>query len=185
MRAFLIIIGNLLNYGNPSFLYKYKNLLYRIAGIKIGKKTLISSGFKCLYPQNISIENNVAIGHDISIWAFHRVIIKQYSTLAKDMLIISGSHDVNSFEPLKNQEVTIGEGCWVGARTTILGGTSIGKGCVVGAGSLVNRDIPDCSIAAGVPAKVIRKREVANVNFHISGKFITKDILKTNDDHYK
>jgi acetyltransferase-like isoleucine patch superfamily enzyme len=42
-----------------------------------------------------------------------------------------------------------------------LGGVKIGKGCIIGAGSLVNKNIPDFSIAVGVPAKRVKKREPA------------------------
>ncbi len=54
--------------------------------------------------------------------------------------------------------ISIGEGTWIGASATILDGVSIGRGCVIGAGSLVTANIPDYSIAVGVPAKVIRIR---------------------------
>lgn len=53
--------------------------------------------------------------------------------------------------------ITIGDGCWVGARTVILGGVNIGAGCVVAAGSVVICDIPDNTLVAGVPAKIKRE----------------------------
>ncbi len=162
LGPFLILATNLLNFQNPRFLYKYKNFICRVCGINIGKEVLLSSGFKCLYPSNITLQDNVSIGHDNSIWAFNRVVIGKYTHTAKDLLIISGSHENDSFSPKEcNQEVIIGQGCWIGVRVTILGGVKIGKGCIIGACSLVNKDIPDWSIAVGVPAKVIKKREPA------------------------
>lgn len=53
--------------------------------------------------------------------------------------------------------VSIGDDCWFGANVTVCPGVSIGNGCVIGAGSVVTRDIPPNSIAAGVPARVIRE----------------------------
>ena len=53
--------------------------------------------------------------------------------------------------------VTIGDDCWFGANVTVCPGVTIGNGCVIGAGSVVTRDIPDNSFAAGVPCKVIRE----------------------------
>ena len=47
--------------------------------------------------------------------------------------------------------------CGVGANVTICGGVTIGNGCVIGAGSVVTRDIPDHTFAAGAPCKVIRE----------------------------
>lgn len=52
--------------------------------------------------------------------------------------------------------ITIGDNCWIAANVTICGGVTIGEGCVIGAGSVVTRDIPANSLAAGVPCRVIR-----------------------------
>lgn len=53
--------------------------------------------------------------------------------------------------------VHIGNNCWLGASVTICPGVKIGNNCVIGAGSVVTRDIPNNSFAAGVPCKVIRE----------------------------
>ncbi|RAX43840.1 hypothetical protein DQ354_18685 [Arthrobacter sp. AQ5-06] len=53
--------------------------------------------------------------------------------------------------------IVIGDGTWIGASVTVLGGVTIGKGCVIAAGAVVVHDIPDNSLAGGVPAKVIKK----------------------------
>ena len=53
--------------------------------------------------------------------------------------------------------ITIGDNCWIGGSVTVCGGVTIGEGCVIGAGSVVTRDIPANSLAAGVPCKVIRQ----------------------------
>lgn len=53
--------------------------------------------------------------------------------------------------------VHIGNDCWFGASVTVCPGVTVGNGCVIGAGSVVTRDIPDGTFAAGVPCKVIRE----------------------------
>ena len=53
--------------------------------------------------------------------------------------------------------VTIGNDCWFGANVVICPGVTIGNNCVIGAGSVVLKDIPDNSFAAGVPTRVIRE----------------------------
>ena len=53
--------------------------------------------------------------------------------------------------------VHIGNDCWFGASVTVCPGVTIGDNCVIGAGSVVTRDIPSNSFAAGVPCKVIRE----------------------------
>lgn len=52
--------------------------------------------------------------------------------------------------------VSIGDHCWLGANVVVCSGVKIGRGCVIGAGSVVTKDIPDNSFAAGVPCRVIR-----------------------------
>ncbi len=53
--------------------------------------------------------------------------------------------------------VRIGSDCWFGANVTVCPGVTVGNNCVIGAGSVVTRDIPDNSFAAGVPCRVIRE----------------------------
>ena len=52
--------------------------------------------------------------------------------------------------------ITIGDNCWLASNVTVCGGGHIGNGCVIGAGSVVTRDVPDNSFAAGNPCRVIR-----------------------------
>ena len=53
--------------------------------------------------------------------------------------------------------IEIGSNCWLASNVTVCGGVKIGSGCVIGAGSVVTRDIPENSFAAGNPCKVIGK----------------------------
>ena len=53
--------------------------------------------------------------------------------------------------------ITIGDNCWLASNVTVIGGVKIGSGSVIGAGSVVTRDIPPDSFAAGNPCKVIKK----------------------------
>jgi len=52
--------------------------------------------------------------------------------------------------------VAIGDGCWIGAKSIILGGVTVGPGCVVAAGSVLVSDVPPNTLVAGVPARVKR-----------------------------
>jgi acetyltransferase-like isoleucine patch superfamily enzyme len=150
--------------------------LLRVAGLKINGVAFIDRGFRCIQPQNITVDDKVSLGHDNHIWAFTPVRIGHHTMTAKDLLIISASHDVSTFEPLVGQEVEIGPGCWIGARVTILGGVKIGRGCVIGAGSVVRTSIPDWSVAVGVPAKVIRKREPSLKIWNQFGEYSVRDL---------
>jgi acetyltransferase-like isoleucine patch superfamily enzyme len=54
----------------------------------------------------------------------------------------------------------LGRGVWLGAGVTILGGVTVGDGCVVGAGAVVTHDLPEYSIAMGVPARIVQTRKI-------------------------
>ena len=57
----------------------------------------------------------------------------------------------------ENSHIIIGEGSWLGTNVVVVGKVRIGKHCVIGANSVVTKDIPDYSVAAGIPAKVIKR----------------------------
>jgi acetyltransferase-like isoleucine patch superfamily enzyme len=56
----------------------------------------------------------------------------------------------------KRETIVIGNDVWIGANSTVLPGVKIGDSCIIGANSLVNKDIPDYSLAFGSPIKIIR-----------------------------
>jgi acetyltransferase-like isoleucine patch superfamily enzyme len=61
--------------------------------------------------------------------------------------------------------VIVGEGTWLGINVVVLPGVTIGKGCIVGANSVVTKHLPDYSVAAGAPARILRssKRETSRI----------------------
>lgn len=90
------------------------------------------------------------------------------STLVADWIYLCdfdhGTGDLT--RPIKDQgivktPVRIGPDCWLGAKVTVLRGTRVGRGSVLGANAVVRGDVPENSIAAGIPARVVRHREDA------------------------
>ena len=71
----------------------------------------------------------------------------------KEMLTASGEKKHLCYA----KPVHIGNNCWLGASVTVCPGVTIGDNCVIGAGSVVTRDVPANSFAAGVPCRVIRE----------------------------
>ncbi|MCM1298009.1 MAG: sugar O-acetyltransferase [Firmicutes bacterium] len=67
--------------------------------------------------------------------------------------------DGSSYDLEYGKPITIGSDCWIASNVVICAGVTIGDNCVIGAGSVVTRDIPDNSLAAGNPCRVIREVE--------------------------
>lgn len=102
-----------------------------------------NSDLKIRCGKEITIGNNVAISHDVTI-----------------MDTDSHRMDYGGYEMCK--PIHIGNNVWIGTKATILKGVTIGDGSVIAAGAVVTKDVPSGCIVAGVPAKVIKE----NVTWH-------------------
>ncbi len=103
-------------------------------------------GDRCTMHNNfINIAKPVKIGNDVG--------------LSPDTLLITHGYWLSVLEGHKStfEPISIGDNVWIGMRAIVTPGVSIGKDCIIGAGSVVTRNIPDACIAAGVPARVIKK----------------------------
>ena len=74
-----------------------------------------------------------------------------------------GSDDRDFFNWRKTHAVTLGHDVWIGHGAVILPGVTIGTGAAIGAGAVVSKDVPEFAVAAGVPAKVLRRRFPAGI----------------------
>lgn len=101
---------------------------------------------------------------DVTVNCYLEVAIGPKSLIADSVYITDFDHRFADLTvPIKDQgivkaPVRIGTDVWIGTKTTILRGVEIGSGSVIAAGSTVNRDIPPLSVAAGVPARVLKTR---------------------------
>lgn len=114
-------------------------------GVRIGVGTTIMSG--TIITNDIQIGNGTLINLNCTIG--HDSIIGVYCELSPGVHV-SG-------------HVTIDDFTSIGTGAVIIPNITIGKNCIIGAGSVVNKNIPDNSVAVGVPAKVIKEIEPFNV----------------------
>ncbi len=115
------------------------------------------------YSPQIVIGHRVTSSGQLIIGAAERVEIHDDVLLSFNVTILDNLHGFeNPDEPFKYQPleriapVVVGRGCWIGQNAVILPGVSIGPMSIIGANSVVNRSVPERSIAAGAPARIIK-----------------------------
>ena len=141
---FIRIISLIIPFTFPAFITTF---LHRLRGVNIGKGSKISRSaiIDDGYPNHIYIGDKV--------WVTGRVIILCHQRNYEQYLPGMSAMDC----PIIIKNVKIKDGAHIGMGAIILPGVTIGKGAIIGAGAVVTSDVPDYSIAVGVPAKVVRK----------------------------
>jgi len=154
---------------------------------KLGSETILEDGVLLFHPENISIHNNVYIGHNTILKGYHKnelvigegtwigqqcffhsaggIKIGKNIGIGPGVKILTSYHkDTNRNKPILHEEiefkpVVIEDDADLGVNSVIMPGVTIKKGTQVGAGAVVTKDFPEYSIIAGVPAKLIRMRK--------------------------
>lgn len=116
----------------------------------IGKNFYANFNFTVLDCCPVKIGDNVMIGPNVSIMTPVHPLRYQDRNLKEKA-------DGTLYDDEYAKPITIGDNCWIASCVTVTGGVTIGNGCVIGAGSVVTRDIPANSFAAGNPCRVIRE----------------------------
>lgn len=116
----------------------------------IGKNFYANFNFTVLDCCPVRIGDNVMIGPNVSIMTPVHPLRYQDRNLKEKA-------DGTLYDDEYAKPITIGDNCWIASCVTVTGGVTIGDGCVIGAGSVVTRDIPANSFAAGNPCRVIRE----------------------------
>lgn len=168
-------------YKNRNFIIKYGNIKYERALLRDRRNRLYSerynAGKNLLVEYNvnisrqhyldgtISIGDNVLLAKNVFIDYSGRVIIKDNVQITNGVIIETHHHDFHSDPTVSRSLVTptelvIEEGAVIGSRAIILPTCHyIGVNSRIGAGAVVTKDIPDYSVAVGVPAKIVRSFE--------------------------
>lgn len=154
--------------GKKTWILKYHAIYGK--NVFIGDNVTISEGAWIAGNPNIGeskailrIGNGCNIGRYNEIYASKEVIIDDYVLTADRVYISDNTHCYEDIsipilkQPIKlNHTVHIGEGTWIGVGVSVIG-ANIGKHCVIGSNAVVTHDIPDYSVAVGIPAKVIKR----------------------------
>ena len=141
---------------------RVKRIILVWAGTRVGNNVHIDRHVYIRDPENLVIGNNVVISKFTVLTCSGGIEIGDDSLIGYGTKIISAFHG-NSTESLYRlqehtyKKVRISNNCWIGSNAVILG-ANIGANSIIGAGAVVTKDMPEYVLAAGVPAKIIKKK---------------------------
>lgn len=124
-------------------------------------RCLIREPFHCDYGFNIHIGERSFVNFDCVFLDLAPIRIGHHTLIGPKVQLLTAEHPINPHERASGHEagrpITIGNNCWLGGGVIVCPGVTIGDRAIIGAGAVVTHDIPADSIAAGIPARIIRK----------------------------
>lgn len=157
-----VTVGKLYDYNNihPLKREERRAAIKNILG-KVGENCTVEQPLFCTYGYNTTVGDNFFMNVGGRLMDSGKITIGNNVFIAPNVSIITEEHSMVVSERIAGLEythpVTIGNNVWICTGAIILPGVTIGDNCVIGAGSVVTKDIPEGSLAVGVPCKVIRK----------------------------
>ena len=143
----------------PTDFVARNTMLQQILG-QADADTFINQPFYCDYGKHIRLGKRFFANFHLTILDEALVTIGDDCFCGPNVSIYTACHSTDPVERNSRREwakpVSIGNSVWIGGDVTILPGVTIGDNCTIGAGSVVTRDIPANSVAAGNPARVIK-----------------------------
>lgn len=135
--------------------------------LSVGPGTGIAPNVSFRNGERIEMGRDCHIGERCFLWAGDssgRIVMGNHVSIAPGVFITASDYQFVSGIPFRSQpkrerDVRIGNDVWLGANVVVTAGVTIGDGCIVGAGAVVTKDLSPGTIAAGVPAREIARRE--------------------------
>jgi acetyltransferase-like isoleucine patch superfamily enzyme len=129
--------------------------------LQTDEQPIINPPFFCDYGNHIHVGKNFFANYNCTILDVGTVTIGDNCQMAPNVAIYTAGHPVHPATRNTAYEygidITIGNNVWIGGNTVIMPGVRIGDNAVIGAGSIVTKDIPAWTVAAGNPCRVLRK----------------------------
>ncbi len=133
-------------------------LFARITGKPVGRTFSLFPPFYTDFGKNITVEDGVFINSGCHFQDQGGIVIGAGSLIGHNVVLATLNHamDPEHRGDMEPAPIRIGQKVWIGANATVCPGVTIGNGAVVAAGAVVTKDVPECAVVGGVPAKLIR-----------------------------
>lgn len=155
---------------------KIRNVIVKNIFKECGKNVRISENVYFGMGKNIILKDNAGIGPRCKIYGNGNVLIESGNIMGPEVMIITGDHKISISKDGKRidrpvtGDIVIGQESFIGARVTILQNVKIGRRAVVGACSLVNKNVEEVTLFAGIPALKVKNVQGRGNELDISNK---------------
>lgn len=154
----LVLVNKVFKGTNPRF-FEIKRKLLNAVGHTIGTGTKVVAPIE--WHGKMTIGKDCWIGKNCKINGDDSVVIGDCCDLGPEVTFQTGGHEIGSRERRAGEgrvfHQIIGNGVWIGGRSTICNGVKVGNGCVIAGCACVVKDVEDNMLVGGVPAHIIRR----------------------------
>lgn len=167
--------GVLATFLDPMTYFQAVRLLHYYGYAHVRPRRQVSLGSGATLAPNVSLRNGeritvgarTQIGERGYLWAGDEsggITIGEHCRFGPEVFVTASDYGLLPDQPIayqerKERDVVIGNDVWLGARVFVGAGVTIGDGCVVSAGSVVTKSLPPNSVAVGIPARIVRRRD--------------------------
>ncbi len=156
--------GSLIFSLTPKHFYALRHNILRLFGARIGEGSKIYPSVKITFPWNLRVGNKTCVGHNVRLYNLGQLNIGNSVTISQGAHLCGGSHDYSKVDtakdmPLIKSEINVEDSVWICADAFIGPSVTVSKKAIIGARAVVINDVPECSVYAGNPARLIKVRD--------------------------
>jgi putative colanic acid biosynthesis acetyltransferase WcaF len=143
----------------PKPLNAWRLCVLRVFGARLHGRPQVHPRARIQIPWKLTLHDGATLGDRANAYSLGEIEIGPRATVAQEAYLCAGTHDLE--DPhlrLQTAPIRVGEDAFLFARVFVMPGVTIGARAVIGAGSVVTRDVPPDTIAAGNPCRVLRSR---------------------------
>jgi putative colanic acid biosynthesis acetyltransferase WcaF len=119
----------------------------------------VYAGAKVWAPWNVEIGEETGVADGATLYSQGKIKLGRRVVISQGTHLCAGTHDYDKRGfPLVTAPITVGDEAWIAAEAFVHPGVTIGEGAVIGARSVVTKDMPEWTVCAGHPCRVIKER---------------------------
>lgn len=147
----------------PTRWFGVKRAILRALGVRVGDNTRICGGVRLYGAGLVEIGAECWIGLNCSFYTSpgYRIVIGDRCDIAPQTTFMQGSHEIGPVSRRAGEgkagDIIVGDGCWIGVQSILMGGSTLEEGCLAGANTmLMPRTYPASSLILGSPGRIVR-----------------------------